>query len=168
MSSKTRAERAPVRISSVTTSGSPDCGICARRASNRPEDAPVGGYVYEDACWYAQHAPVRQSVPGQLMLVAKRHFLDAAEMQPDEAASLGSVLGRLTRALKDATGAERVYVVTVVERTPHWHTWVIPRPPDSATRGTAYLTSVLTGGSSMTEDEATRVVADLKQSLERA
>jgi diadenosine tetraphosphate (Ap4A) HIT family hydrolase len=152
----------------VTTSGSLDCGICARRASNRPEDAPVGGYVYEDACWYAQHAPVRQAVPGQLMLVAKRHFLDAAEMQPDEAQSLGSVLGRLTRALKDTTGAERVYVVTVVERTPHWHTWVIPRPAGSETRGTPYLTSVLTGGFSTTEEDVARVVGDLKQSLENA
>jgi diadenosine tetraphosphate (Ap4A) HIT family hydrolase len=101
------------------------------------------------------------------MLVAKRHFLDAADMQPDEAESLGTVLGRLTRALKDATGAERVYVVTVVERTPHWHTWVIPRPPNSETRGTPYLTSVLTGGFSTTEDEATRVVGDLKSALER-
>lgn len=102
------------------------------------------------------------------MLVAKRHFLDAAEMQPDEAESLGPVLGRLTRALKDATSAERVYVVTVVERTPHWHTWVIPRPSDSETRGTPYLTSVLTGVLSTTEEDATRVVADLRRALERA
>lgn len=102
------------------------------------------------------------------MLVANRHFLDAAEMQPAEANSLGSVLGRLTRALKAATGAERVYVVTVVERTPHWHTWIIPRPPDSETRGTPYLTSVLTGAFSTSEDEAQRVVADLKRALDQA
>lgn len=126
----------------------------------------MGGYVYQDDCWAAQHAPLKQSVPGQLMLLAKRHFLDAADMQPAEAASLGPVLGKLTRALKDETGAERVYVVTVVERTPHWHTWLIPRRPDSESRGTAYLTSVLTGSYSTAEDEAKQVVAQLQHALE--
>lgn len=144
---------------------SPECGICARRTSNRPEDAPVGGFVYDDDCWSAYHAPLKQAVPGQLFLVSKRHFLDAAEMQPDEAASLGGVLGKLTQALKQGIGAERVYTVTVVERTPHWHTWLIPRPADSQSRGTAYLNSVLTGAFSTQEDEAKQVVAKLQAAV---
>ena len=146
-------------------SGAPDCNICARLSSGRPEDAPLGGYVYEDEHWVAQHAPVRQAVAGQLMLVARRHFLDAAEMTEAEAKSLGPVLGRLTTALKQVVKAERVYVVTVVERTPHWHTWLIPRPAQSETRGTAYLTAVLTGTMSIAEDEALRAVDGLRSSL---
>jgi diadenosine tetraphosphate (Ap4A) HIT family hydrolase len=144
---------------------SPECGICARRRSNQPEDAPVGGYVYDDHCWSAYHAPLRQAVPGHLFLVSKRHFLDAADMQPDEAASLGAVLGKLTRAVKETTGAERVYTVTVVERTPHWHTWLIPRQADSESRGTAYLNSVLTGAYSTQEEEAKQIVAGLQAAV---
>ena len=90
---------------------------------------------------------------------------DAAEMQPEEATSLGVVLGKLTRALKQTTGAERVYTVTVVERTPHWHTWLIPRRPDSETRGTPYLNSVLTGTYSTSEDEAKDIVAKLQSAM---
>jgi histidine triad (HIT) family protein len=145
---------------------SPECGICARRTSNRPEDAPVGGYVYDDDRWSAYHAPLKQAVPGQLFLASKRHFLDAAEMKPEEASSLGGVLGKLTRAVKQATGAERVYTVTVVERTPHWHTWLIPRRADSESRGTAYLNSVLTGAFSTGEDEAKQVVVKLQAAME--
>jgi diadenosine tetraphosphate (Ap4A) HIT family hydrolase len=143
----------------VTTNQQAECGICARRSQDEAR-----GFVYQDEHWYAQ-PPARQAVPGQLMLVAKRHFLDASEMDADEAGSLGSVLGRLTSAIKQAVGAERVYVVTVVERTPHWHTWLIPRAADSATRGTAYLNTVLTGGLSATDGEAARAAAALQAVL---
>ena len=136
-----------------------DCGICARRAQDEAR-----GFVYEDDHWYAQPA-ARQAVPGQLMLVAKRHFLDASAMEPAEAESLGGVLAQLTRAIKNGVGAERVYVVTVVERTPHWHTWLIPRAADSETRGTAYLNTVLTGGLSTTEEEAAQATSAIKAAL---
>lgn len=136
-----------------------ECGICARRSQDEAR-----GFVYEDEHWYAQ-PPARQAVPGQLMLVAKRHFLDAADMQPGEADSLGGVLGALTSAIKKGIGAERVYVVTVVERTPHWHTWLIPRDAASETRGTAYLTTVLTGGLSTSEDEAAQATSAIKAVL---
>ena len=136
-----------------------DCGICARRSQDEAR-----GFVYEDEHWYAQ-PPARQAVPGQLMLVAKRHFLDASDMERDEAQSLGGVLGRLTRAIKTGLGAERVYVVTVVERTPHWHTWLIPRRPESEARGTPYLNTVLTGGMSTSEDEVARATSAIKAAL---
>ena len=138
----------------------PECGICARRS----QDEASSSFVYEDDHWYAQ-PPARVAVPGQLMLVAKRHFLDAADMQPDEAESLGGVLGTLTSAIKQGVGAERVYVVTVVERTPHWHTWLIPRAADSETRGTPYLHTVLTGGLSASEDEAAQATSAIKAAL---
>jgi diadenosine tetraphosphate (Ap4A) HIT family hydrolase len=136
-----------------------DCGICARRAQDEAR-----GFVYEDEHWYAQ-PPARQAVAGQLLLVAKRHFLDAADMQPAEAESLGGVLGALTSAIKTGLGAERVYVVTVVERTPHWHTWLIPRSAASETRGTPYLTSVLTGALAASEDDAARATDAIKAAL---
>jgi len=143
----------------VTTNQTAECGICARRSQDEAR-----GFVYEDEHWYAQ-PPAKQVVPGHLLLVAKRHFLDASEMQPDEANSLGSVLGKLTTALKQAVGAERVYVVTVVERTPHWHTWLIPRAADSETRGTPYLNTVLTGGLSTTKEDAANATQAVKEAL---
>jgi diadenosine tetraphosphate (Ap4A) HIT family hydrolase len=136
-----------------------DCSICARRTQDE-----AAGFVYEDEHWYALSS-ARSAVPGQLMLVAKRHFLDASEMESAEAASLGGVLRRLTTAIKQGIGAERVYVVTVVERTPHWHTWLIPRGADSETRGTPYLNTVLTGGLSTSEDEIARATSAIKAAL---
>jgi hypothetical protein len=58
-----------------------------------------------------------------------------------------------------------VYTVTVVERTPHWHTWLIPRRADSEARGTAYLNGVLTGAYSTQEDEAKQIVARLQAAV---
>lgn len=138
-----------------------DCRICNQQQG----EPPVGGYVYEDAHWYANHAPPARSVPGQLLLMSRRHLLDPGDMQPAEAESYGPVLGKLTNALKQVVDAERVYTVAVVEATPHLHVWVIPRAKDSAERGTAYLTAVLTGTKSTEESEATRVAEALRGAL---
>ena len=67
--------------------------------------------------------------------------------------------------MRQGLGAERVYVVTVVERTPHWHTWLIPRAADSETRGTPYLHAVLTGALSSTEADDATAVAAIKSAL---
>lgn len=138
-----------------------DCVICARLRDGRPHEGSVGGTLYEDSHWYAYHAPVASATPGQLFLVSKRHYLDFAEMTPDEATSYGLVLRRLYAVLKRATGAERVYAQVTLEGVPHFHAWLIPRPADVTERGCDYITSER----SCTEANALAVIGQLRDAL---
>ena len=75
-----------------------DCVICDRHREGRPHEGSVGGDVYEDAYWHVYHAPPATSCPGQLFLVAKRHYLDFAEMTADEVrATAGCFCGSTRR-----------------------------------------------------------------------
>jgi diadenosine tetraphosphate (Ap4A) HIT family hydrolase len=116
-----------------------DCLICARGGDGRRHDGSVGGNVYEDEHWYAYLAPATTAALGQLFLVSKRHFLDFAEMTPDEAASYGRVLRALYASLKRVLNAERVYARVTVEGVPHFHTWLFPRPRGEAARGMRFM-----------------------------
>ena len=80
--------------------------------------------------------PVNQ---GHVLLIPKDVYATVADLPDDLAAHLGSLLPRLCRAVKTATGAENLNVIcnngpaagqTVFHL--HWH--VIPRFPDDAVR----------------------------------
>jgi diadenosine tetraphosphate (Ap4A) HIT family hydrolase len=135
-----------------------DCVICARWRGERPDEAPVGDYVYEDEHWYAYHAPVAKAVVGQLFLVSKRHFLDFAEITTEEAASYGLALRELYAAMKQAIPAECVYALVTLEGVPHFHVWLIPRPTDAEVHGWRFITAE----HSCSEVEARGVVAKLR------
>jgi diadenosine tetraphosphate (Ap4A) HIT family hydrolase len=138
-----------------------DCLICARQGDGRYHEGSVGGNVYEDERWYAYHAPPAIATLGQLFLVSKRHFLDFAEMAPDEAARFGPLLTRLCTAIKQTVDAERVYVQVTIEGVPHFHAWLIPRPTDVALRGSAFVSSARF----CSEEDALAVVEQLRQAL---
>jgi diadenosine tetraphosphate (Ap4A) HIT family hydrolase len=82
------------------------CWFCR---DSRGEDEPPGGWVYEDAHWVAGHAPHSYGPRGLVIVESRRHFLDVADMTPEEAATFGPVLGRVTGAIHRVVGAERVY-----------------------------------------------------------
>jgi len=138
-----------------------DCLICARYREGRLQEGSISGYVYEDEYWYAYHAPLAVATPGQLFLVSKRHYLDFGEMTPEEAASYGSVVGRLYRALKRDPGVERIYTLITLEGIPHFHVWLIPRPVDAVERGRAFVA----GEHSCSESEALDAVKRLREAL---
>jgi diadenosine tetraphosphate (Ap4A) HIT family hydrolase len=91
----------------------------------RPAEQPWIGEHF-----LAEHAPLQESGPGTVIVEARRHFLDVAEMTPAESAELGSVLHRLVPAVKAATGVQRVYFLAVMERAPQ-------QPPLTASRSAA-------------------------------
>jgi diadenosine tetraphosphate (Ap4A) HIT family hydrolase len=136
--------------------------ICARRRDGRHHEGSVGGYLYEDAHWYAYHAPVQSASLGQLFLISKRHFLVFAEMTSAEAASYGAVLRTLYAALKRVVRAERVYAFVGLDGMPHFHVWLIPRRPDEVERGWAYITR----DRSCTVADAQAVVGLLRDELD--
>lgn len=78
--------------------------------------------------------------PGFSYLEPLRHIRYVHELDGDEAATFGPVLSRCARALKEATGAELVYVYVFGGSIPHLHVHLAPH-----TRGDALNDSMLRG-----------------------
>ncbi len=100
-----------------------NCFIC--RKHNGQETVPPGGYIYEDEYWMVCHAPGKIGPLGTLFVESKRHFLDYAEMNDEESDSLGIVMRKIYRVLRQLTEAERIYQFTSIEGVPHFHSWLI-------------------------------------------
>jgi diadenosine tetraphosphate (Ap4A) HIT family hydrolase len=113
------------------------CFICRKHAGE--EAAPPGGYLYADDHFLVCHAPAVLAVAGTLLVESRRHFLDFAEMTPDESAGYGPLLTRLYAAIKRIVGAERVYMLVTLEGTTHFHAWLVPHAPQVQSRGVAFL-----------------------------
>jgi diadenosine tetraphosphate (Ap4A) HIT family hydrolase len=140
-----------------------DCLICVRDGDGSHHSGTVGGNVYQDAHWYAYHAPAAQSTMGQLFLVSRRHYLDHAEMTESEAASYGCVLRWLVEAIKQVVDAERVYVLTTVEGVPHFHARLVPRPKDAESRGWTFVA----GQRSCSDSEALAATEAIREQVSR-
>jgi len=120
------------------TTESEDCRYCARHADQA--ELPPGGYVYEDERWLVGHASIEWATePGTVIIEARRHVLDFTDFTDIEAASFGELLRRLYPAIKDATGAERVYLVSTMAVMPHFHAWLVPWMAGSEARGIDFL-----------------------------
>ncbi len=85
------------------------------------------------------HAPADKAPLGTLFIESRRHFLDFSRMNPEEAASLGKVLQRIYRELKELTQAERIYQLSTMEGVSHFHAWLVPRRTSDAQRGLKFL-----------------------------
>jgi diadenosine tetraphosphate (Ap4A) HIT family hydrolase len=137
------------------------CFVC--RKHNGLEAAPPGGYIYEDEHWMVCHAPGRLGPLGTLFIESKRHFLDYSEMTPEEATSLGGVLKKIYAALRQHTGAERIYQVTLIEGIPHFHSWFVPRRKEDTERGMKFLA----GDDSCSDEEASALAAKLREAMKK-
>src|SRR6202142_4229360 len=121
-----------------------DCNICRKqddlKTGSALLDAPrPGGYIVEGEHFLVEHAPLQESSAGTVIVEARRHLLDFGEMTPAELAEIGSVLNRLVPAIKTATGVQRVYFLAVMEHSPHFHLWLVPKKNEGELRGGAYL-----------------------------
>lgn len=87
--------------------------------------------IYEDEHWRVVHA-FNTSLPGWLVVIAKRHVASFAELTDAEALSFGPLLHRVSRALQEVTGAVKTYTVLFAEHPehPHVHFHVVPRMAD--------------------------------------
>ena len=114
-----------------------NCFLC--RKHNGQEPSPPGGTIYEDNHWMVCHAPGKLGPLGMLFIESRRHFLNYAEMTVEEAASLGGVLKKMYGAIKLHTQAERIYQLSTMEGTPHFHCWIVPRRKEVTERGLKFL-----------------------------
>jgi len=88
---------------------------------------PPGGYLVDDDHWRVAHGPTPYWPAGTLLIEAKRHFLDYADMTDAESATIGPLLKTLIGPLREATGAPRIHTFSCMEGTEHFHTWLVPR-----------------------------------------
>lgn len=84
-------------------------------------------------------------------------------MTPEESATFGPLLSRLYAAIREVTGAERVYSLVFLEGVAHFHCHLIPRGSDSPDRGMAFLSK----DSSCSQNKAEEAAARLRDILKR-
>ena len=92
----------------------------------------TGGIVYEDDLVYAHHYYYQDEGPsylGHLLLKTKRHATGFADLTDAEAQAVGLSVTRLSKALQDCTGSEKVYVEAYYEVVPHLHLHLTARYP---------------------------------------
>jgi diadenosine tetraphosphate (Ap4A) HIT family hydrolase len=121
-----------------------DCNICRQqdglKTGSELLDGPrPRGSIFEDEQYLVEHAPLKSSSAGTVIVQARRHLLDFGDMTPEEVAGFGPLLNRLVPAVKDATGVERVYYLALMERAAHFHLWLVPKKDVGDLRGVAYL-----------------------------
>lgn len=134
---------------------------CMACSANRGELHPPGGVIYDDGLWRLEHMLMPALLPGWLILKTVRHVESLSELTMAEAAALGPLLHRATKALEMATGADRVYTALFAEAVRHVHFHLIPRrdeTPESA-RGPLIFT-LPPAATEPTSEAVARNVAD--------
>lgn len=153
-------------LSSRTASGSV-CLICAKYEGQAvPAWAgypiPPGGHLIDDGTWLVGHGPTPYWPAGTLLIESRRHFLDYADFNAEEAASLGPLIRRLTNPLKEVTGASRIHVFSSMEGTSHFHLWMVPRTGDVQS-GRTYIADP----GYCTHQEAENVARRVRKAIQR-
>lgn len=107
------------------TAGCPQC----EAATGARE--PAGGLLL-DLPDFLVHAPLGGSaIAGWLVVAPRRHVEALTDLAASEQAQLFALAGRLDRLLRDALGAQKVYLAIFAEVVHHTHLHVIPRFADT-------------------------------------
>ena len=87
--------------------------------------------VWEDTLWRLTLS-LDAEVLGFAYLEPKRHISHITDLDGAEAQTFGQVMARVTRVLRDETGAELVYVYIFGGGVPHLHVHLAPHRPNDA------------------------------------
>lgn len=98
------------------------CLICDSAAADAEFERAL---VWEDELWRLT-VSLAAEVSGFAYLEPKRHVPHITDLDGREAAAFGSVLARCAGALKDATGADVVYIYVFGDGIPHLHVHLAP------------------------------------------
>jgi diadenosine tetraphosphate (Ap4A) HIT family hydrolase len=141
--------------STVTTAGADGCLLCS------PHEAAAVFHrrtVWESELWRLSLIEEGSPVLGFGHLEPKRHIPYLTDLDGDEAVTVGPVLARISTVLKEATGAEFVYVYVFGERVAHLHFNLAPHSPGDA----------LVGGPGLLHPDAHPVESELLVRTSRA
>ena len=99
-----------------------DCILCRGAAA----DQELGVVqVWEDRYW-RMTTSLEAEVLGFSYLEPRRHIPHITDLDGEEARTFGTVLAQVTSALREATGAELVYVYVFGGGIPHLHLHLAP------------------------------------------
>ena len=106
------------------------CLTCELTRQRDEGNAPLRDNIYRTPYWDVVHA-YNASLPGWLVLIARRHIAAIDELTEDEALDLGKMIRRVSVALKEITGCTKTYVIQFAEAPehPHVHFHIVPRMP---------------------------------------
>ncbi|MFB7664995.1 HIT family protein [Kitasatospora sp. NPDC056138] len=99
-------------------SGPDDCEQCAR---------PDESFLWTDSHWRLSGRNGPTAVPSMLLLMPRAHH-DLADLPPERAAEIGSMLQRVERAVMSLGGIGRVHVYKWGDGSAHLHIWLVARP----------------------------------------
>lgn len=109
-----------------------------RHSDNRPDDCVAcqiltgkitapGGTIAETPDWIADHCIGAHGL-GAIVVKSRAHRENFWDLTPQEAATLGGFLKKITQAMQMALGAERIYINSWVDQPPyHVHFVLQPR-----------------------------------------
>jgi diadenosine tetraphosphate (Ap4A) HIT family hydrolase len=129
----------------LTPSGTPSdaseghsCELCDHYLAS----TPLGDWLHNDEHW-AVGVPPRGEVPGWIMITAKRHAKGVSQLTAEAARALGPLIVTFAGAVETVMQAERTYLVSLLESSPHFHMLIVPRAADAPEelRGFALLQS---------------------------
>jgi diadenosine tetraphosphate (Ap4A) HIT family hydrolase len=98
-----------------------ECAICDGKADEEFKRVEV----WSDERWRLTMSTYRD-VRGFCYLEPKKHISYITELDGTEAAELGPILARVTKAIKNATNAKLVYVYVYGDHIPHIHIHLAP------------------------------------------
>lgn len=126
--------------------------------------AVPGGVIAETEHWQASHCLGPFGV-GAVVVKTKAHIEDFWRLTPDVAAELGPFAARVSRAIVDGLGAERVYMTMWVDKPPHHvHLVLYPRYPNENKRALDLQLALQEAGPPRPE-EAARAADTLRRTL---
>lgn len=145
---------------------------CVACRANRGAIVAPGGALYDDGLWRLEHTFEPIPMVGWLVLKPIRHVESLADLTADEAAALGPLLQRITRAMRETLAPAKVYAALFAESVAHLHIHLIPRAADlpEERRGPdvfALLSAAGHSGQNQGDvDEARRVALAIKARLD--
>lgn len=133
-----------------------NCSMCGVLADAAPPEV-----VVKSPLWTAG---VFRDVPGWIVVRTTEHVEAVWDLSDDHAATLGELVVALSRAVRAACAAERVYLASFGENHAHFHLLVVPRSAGVAVvdRGAALLARV---GSLADRQQALDVAQRIRGSL---
>lgn len=137
------------------------CLAC--RVNSGAEPAP-GGVIAETTHWVADHCIGAFGV-GAVVVRTKEHIEDLWSLPGGATDELGPFLKRVSRAVVEGLGAERVYLTMWVDKPPHHvHLVLYPRYP-SETRRALDLQLALHDAGAPSPNDAARAAESIRAAL---
>jgi len=148
------------------------CHTCELTMRRDAGNAPLWDSIERTDYWDVVHS-YNTALVGWLVLVARRHISAIDELSEAEAAELGSLIRRVSLALKEVTGCTKTYVVQFAEHPdhPHVHFHIVPRMADQPEdrRGPNVFKYLNVGDEErVSEDEMNRIAVEIRRSLKIA